>query len=51
MILSKQAIKQFEQEQKDYGTETALFNFLADILIDLFRRMGVRGRIHLGDKK
>jgi hypothetical protein len=43
MKLTKQLIKQFENEQKDYGTRTALFNIIWQIAGQLMREIGVKG--------
>lgn len=43
MKLTKQVIKQFEQEQKDYGTRTALFNIIWIIAGQLMKDIGVKG--------
>ena len=41
MKLTKQVIKQFEKEQKDYGTKVALFNILWSVAGDLMKDIGV----------
>jgi hypothetical protein len=43
MKLTKQIIKQFENEQKDYGTKTALFNIVWQIAGQLMKDIGVKG--------
>ena len=43
MKLTKTVIKQFEQEQKEYGTKTALFNIIWQIAGQLLRDIGVKG--------
>jgi D-alanyl-D-alanine carboxypeptidase len=43
MKLTKEVIKQFEQEQKDYGTKTALFNIIWQIAGQLMTDIGVKG--------
>lgn len=42
MKLTKQRVKQFEQEQKESGTETALFNVVWSIAADLMKAIGVK---------
>ena len=43
MKLTKMVIKQFEQDQKDYGTRTALFNVIWIIASQLLEDIGVKG--------
>ena len=53
MKLTKQIIKQFENEQKDYGTRTALFNIIWQIAGQLMKDIGVKGistKGYVGDK-
>lgn len=41
MKLTKKFVKQFEAEQKQYGTETALYNVIWQIASDLLKDIGV----------
>lgn len=42
MKLTKSVIKHFEQEQKDHGTEVALFNIVWSIASDLLKDLGIK---------
>jgi hypothetical protein len=53
MKLTKQVIKQFEEEQKDYGTRAALFNIIWQVAGQLMKDLGVKGistKGYVGDK-
>jgi hypothetical protein len=41
MKLTKQFIKHFEQEQKSFGTNTALYNVIWLIASDLLKDIGI----------
>lgn len=41
MKLTKREIKDFEKQQKEYGTETALYNVIWGIAADLLKDVGV----------
>jgi hypothetical protein len=43
MKLTKQFIKHFENEQKEYGTHAALFNVLWQVAGNLMTEIGVKG--------
>ncbi len=43
MKLTKVVVKQFEQDQKDYGTKTALFNILWLVGGEILKDIGVKG--------
>lgn len=43
MKLTKNRIKSFEREQKEYGTKTALYNIIWQIAADLFKDIGILG--------
>lgn len=42
MKLTKHVIKHFEQEQKEYGTKTALYNIIWTIASDLLKDQGIK---------
>lgn len=42
MKLTKNIVKHFEQEQKDHGTETALYNIIWSIASDLLKDLGIK---------
>lgn len=42
MKLTKQFIKHFEQEQKEYGTKTALFNVIWQVAADILKDIGIK---------
>lgn len=42
MKLTKQTIKQFESEQKSFGTDVALYNIIFSIASDLLKDIGVK---------
>lgn len=41
MKITKNLIKHFEQEQKEFGTKTALFNIIWTIASDLLKDLGI----------
>lgn len=41
MKLTKAVVKQFEQEQKQHGTQVALYNVIWQIAYDLLKGIGV----------
>jgi hypothetical protein len=43
MKLTKTTVKQFEEDQKAYGTKTALFNVIWLIAGQLMKDIGVKG--------
>lgn len=43
MKLNKRFVKNFEREQKQYGTEVALYNVFWVIAREIFRMAGVTG--------
>jgi hypothetical protein len=42
MKLTNQFIRHFEQEQKQYGTEVALYNVIWSIASDLLKDLGIK---------
>ncbi len=50
MRLNKEVIKRFEAEQKQHGTEIALFNVIWEIASDLLKGIGVT-RIRTSTKR
>lgn len=42
MKITKSFVKQFEEEQKRYGTETAIGNLIFQIASDLLKDTGVK---------
>jgi hypothetical protein len=42
MKLTKQLIKNFEQEQKNYGTKVALYNVICLIAFGLLKDLGIK---------
>lgn len=42
MKLTKDRIKLFEREQKQFGTKTALYNIIWQICSDLFKDLGIK---------
>ena len=40
-LLSEEKIKMFEEDQKEYSTETALHNYMWLLLDQIFRGLGV----------
>lgn len=42
MKLTKLVIKQFEAEQKSYGTEVALYNIIWSVANEILEDLGVR---------
>jgi hypothetical protein len=42
MKLTKTVIKNFEQEQKEFGTKTALFNIIWIIASELLKDIGIK---------
>lgn len=43
MKLNKQLVKNFESEQKQYGTEVALYNIFWLLAAEIFKIAGVTG--------
>jgi len=50
IYLTPQKIKQFEQDQKNWGTKTALFNVLFGIASDIMHAIG-NTHVHACDNK
>lgn len=50
MKLNKKLVEEFELDQKQYGTETALYNVIWSIAAELLKGIGVRN-IKTIDKK
>lgn len=42
MKINKRTIKHFEKEQKEYGTEVAIYNLIWLIASDLFKSIGCK---------
>lgn len=42
MILTNSRVKQFEQDQKDHGTKTAMYNLIWEVASNLFKEIGVK---------
>lgn len=42
MKLTNQAVKQFEQDQKEHGTKVALYNIIWQLAADILKGIGVK---------
>lgn len=42
MKLTKNLVKHFEQEQKEFGTKVALFNIIWQVAADILKEIGIK---------